>query len=196
MTIFEKELRNMFGSSEQFKERAYSGKSMVAKLDDDLRVKMSFVTLGVSSEYPALRVKVINRTEGEVDSEAGMRHAVCGIGVNLFSRSFPPELADIVTTVEDNIREKPDREALIAALTDEFFSERADEEIMKEYRQRSLVIGQRVEVRAISGESFDAFALDITDSGALLVKKDDGSEQALISAEVSLKINQNKLGGN
>lgn len=69
MTIFEKELRNMFGSSEQFKERAYSGKSMVAKLDDDLRVKMSFVTLGVSSEYPALRVKVINRTEGEVDSE-------------------------------------------------------------------------------------------------------------------------------
>ncbi len=42
---------------------------MLAKLDDDLRVKVSFATLGYADHYEALRVKIINRTEGEVDSQ-------------------------------------------------------------------------------------------------------------------------------
>ena len=69
MTLFEKELKNMFDSSDLIKEKAYSGKSMIGRLDEDLRVKMSFVTTGVADVYSALRVKIINRTEGEVDSE-------------------------------------------------------------------------------------------------------------------------------
>lgn len=92
MTIFEKELRNMFGSSEQFKERAYSGKSMVAKLDDDLRVKMSFVTLGVSGEYPALRVKVINRTEGEIDSELFRFSDIIGTQRTAYNNKVEPHI--------------------------------------------------------------------------------------------------------
>ena len=69
MTLFEKELKNMFDSRDLIKEKAYSGKSMIGRLDEDLRVKMSFVTTGVADVYSALRVKIINRTEGEVDSE-------------------------------------------------------------------------------------------------------------------------------
>ena len=69
MTIFEKELKNMFDSNDLIKEKAYSGKSLIGRLDEDLRVKMSFVRTGVADVYSALRVKIINRAEGEVDSE-------------------------------------------------------------------------------------------------------------------------------
>ena len=127
-------------------------------------------------------------TEGEIDSEGGFRYAVCGIGVNLLSREFPDGLSDIVTTLEDCIGKKPDREKLIEALTEEFFAERAEAEIMQEYRERSVVIGRRVNVRRISGGSFSAFVIGITDDGALLVRTDGGGQEALISAEVSLSI--------
>ena len=45
------------------------GKTMMAKLDDDLRVKISFVECGCHETYEALRVRVINRNEGEVDTQ-------------------------------------------------------------------------------------------------------------------------------
>ena len=58
---------------------------------------------------------------------------------------------------------------------------------MDEYRRRSTVIGKRVEVRRISGESFFAKADTITDSGALAVRRDDGTVEELVSAEVSIR---------
>ena len=42
---------------------------MLAKIDEDLRVKASFVTTGVSGNYNAIRLRIINRTEGEVDAQ-------------------------------------------------------------------------------------------------------------------------------
>lgn len=47
----------------------FIGKTMMAKLDDDLRVKISFVTCGTHEKYEALQVRIINRTDGEVDSQ-------------------------------------------------------------------------------------------------------------------------------
>ena len=126
-------------------------------------------------------------TEGEIDSEGGFAFAVCGMGINLLSREFPPELRDIVTTVEDNTGNVPDREELISVLIEEFLSERDDAEIMTEYRRRSIVIGKKVTVNRISGQSFLATVLDITDSGGLLVEKESGEREELISAEVSLR---------
>lgn len=69
MTTFEKELKKMFGSCDFITDQTYSGKTMLGRLDDDLRIKISFVTTGYADHYTALRVRIINRTEGEVDSE-------------------------------------------------------------------------------------------------------------------------------
>lgn len=129
-------------------------------------------------------------TEGEIDSNGELEYAVCGIGVNLNSRKFPPEISDIVTTVEDITGKKPDREALIESLISEFFMEVRDSEIIKEYRRRSAVIGKPVKVHKLTGEIFSARALDITDNGELLVEDENGSRETLISAEVSLRLNQ------
>ena len=126
--------------------------------------------------------------EGEFDQGGNLSYAVCGIGVNLLKRKFPPDLADIVTTVEDNIGEKPNRDALAEALASEFFKDTDYAQILEEYRRRSVILGKRIEVRRISGESFFAKAIEISDTGALVVLSDTGERLELISAEVSLNI--------
>lgn len=67
MNLFEKELQTMFGDSDILSDVKISGKTLIGKLDDDLRVKIQFITEGVADNYSALRLKIINRTEGEVD---------------------------------------------------------------------------------------------------------------------------------
>ena len=127
-------------------------------------------------------------TEGEINSRGEFEYAVCGVGVNLASRAFPPELAEIVTTVEDNTGTAPDRDLLAEALISEFFADADDFEIMDEYRRRSAVIGKRVEVHKLTGEVFFATAVEITDAGELVVEDEYGRRESLISAEVSLKL--------
>ena len=92
MTLFEKELKGMFGSSDLIKERVYSGKTMIGRLDDDLRVKASFVTTGVADVYSALRVKIINRTEGEVDSQIFKFSDIIGTQRTAYNNKIDPHI--------------------------------------------------------------------------------------------------------
>lgn len=127
-------------------------------------------------------------TEGEFDSErGGFAYLICGIGINLLNRAFPDEISDIATSVEKETGYLPDVNLLAARLICEFFSDDEPCAVMEEYRRRSTVIGKRVEVRRISGETFFAKADTITDSGALAVRRDDGAVEELVSAEVSIR---------
>ena len=92
MTLFEKELKGMFGSSDLIKEKVYSGKTMIGRLDDDLRVKASFVTTGVADVYSALRVKIINRTEGEVDSQIFNFSDIIGTQRTAYNNKIDPHI--------------------------------------------------------------------------------------------------------
>ena len=92
MTLFEKELKGMFGSSDLIKEKVYSGKTMIGRLDDDLRVKASFVTTGVADVYSALRVKIINRTEGEVDSQIFKFSDIIGTQRTAYNNKIDPHI--------------------------------------------------------------------------------------------------------
>ncbi len=67
MNFFEKEMRSFFECSDIIQEAKFSGKTMLGKLDDDLRVKMEFVSRGVVGCYPTLQMSIINRTQGLVD---------------------------------------------------------------------------------------------------------------------------------
>ncbi len=67
MNFFEQELRNMFSQNKTLKEQKYCGRTMLAKLDEDLRVKLRFVTQGYADHYTAIEATIINRTDGEVD---------------------------------------------------------------------------------------------------------------------------------
>ena len=67
MNFFEKELRNLFGSSPMLRDAHYCGRTCLAKLDEELRVKLQFTTTGYADHYDAIKLAVINRTDGVVD---------------------------------------------------------------------------------------------------------------------------------
>lgn len=69
MNFYEQELRNLFGSSPMLRDAHYCGRTCLAKLDEDLRVKLQFTTTGYADHYDAIKLAVINRTDGVVDQQ-------------------------------------------------------------------------------------------------------------------------------
>jgi hypothetical protein len=69
MNFFEHEMRRLFGDSPVIQDAKYCGKTLIGKVDDELRVKLQFITTGYADHYDSIRMKIINRTEGEVDSQ-------------------------------------------------------------------------------------------------------------------------------
>lgn len=70
MTFFEKELHRLFDDSERISEdTVFAGKTMITKIGEDLRAKVQFVSTNIAAQYDALRLTIINRHEGAVDTE-------------------------------------------------------------------------------------------------------------------------------
>jgi hypothetical protein len=69
MIVYEKALRDLFGKSEELKDIKYTGRTCLARLDKDLRVKLQFVTTGTAGNYTAICASIINRTDGVVDKQ-------------------------------------------------------------------------------------------------------------------------------
>lgn len=69
MNLYEQELQKMIYGNPFIKSYTLAGRAVLGKLDDDLRVKISLVTTGVAEHYDALKIRIINRTEGDVDAQ-------------------------------------------------------------------------------------------------------------------------------
>lgn len=67
-TTFEKELKKIFGDDLILNNTKYVGRNCYGELDENIRMKARFVSMGVSSHFDALRLELINRTEGEIDA--------------------------------------------------------------------------------------------------------------------------------
>ncbi|MCL2053070.1 MAG: biotin--[acetyl-CoA-carboxylase] ligase [Oscillospiraceae bacterium] len=131
-------------------------------------------------------------TEAITDFESGnMPWIVVGIGVNFKypEGGFPEEIKNSAGAV---FSEKPaiTRNQLAAEITNRMlnFEARAEnKELLCEYKRRLMMLGKRVFVTGLK-ESFEATAEDIDDTGALIVKKDNGETLSLSSGEISLKM--------
>ena len=66
--FFEQELQKLFGDGKIINDPTYSGRSCYGTLGKDLRVRAQFITTCISDEYDALKLTVLNRTEGQVDA--------------------------------------------------------------------------------------------------------------------------------
>ena len=66
--VFEQELRKLFGDGEVIDNPAYSGRACFGSLGKDLRVRAQFITTNISNHYDALKLTVLNRTDGPVDT--------------------------------------------------------------------------------------------------------------------------------
>lgn len=130
-------------------------------------------------------------TEASINFESGgLDYAVAGIGINLKSvkNSFPEELLEIASSVEDEIGNLPGRCRLIAEILnniDSYMQGIESRAFLEEYRRRSFITGMRVAVSKYDEER-TAAALGISDNAGLIVKYDDGTEEVLNSGEARI----------
>ncbi len=130
-------------------------------------------------------------TELSVAATGVVDYAVVGIGINCTQTAFPQEIAYIACSAEDVLCKPIDRQALIQQLLQELdnMNERLlprRAEIMARYRRDCVTLGKQVKV--LRGENIrTGTALDVSDDGALLVRFDDGTTEAVNSGEVSVR---------
>lgn len=66
MTFFEQELRKIVGT--EYPDATFVGRACYVRLGEPNRAKIQFTTTGISNQYSALRLTILNRQEGEVDT--------------------------------------------------------------------------------------------------------------------------------
>jgi len=120
-----------------------------------------------------------------VPGEAGMAGSlVIGVGINVTTTDFPPELSEAAS-----LGRMVDRNELIAAIARELLRETADlrdTSYLEDYRAWSLVLGRPVSW-VLNGERREALALEIDDDGGLVILDQDGSRRTLRSGEISVR---------
>jgi len=70
MAFFENELKKMFGKGSPIKDARFVGSACVGRLSGTVNVKIKFAEFGRYQKYEGLEVKVFNRNEGVIDSNA------------------------------------------------------------------------------------------------------------------------------
>ncbi len=66
--FFEQELRKLFGDGKIIESPQFVGRACLGTLGGDLRVRAQFITGMVANQYNALKIVVLNRTDGPVDT--------------------------------------------------------------------------------------------------------------------------------
>ena len=132
-------------------------------------------------------------TELGFDSQGMVDFAVVGIGINCCQQQsdFPEELRHVAGSLCSVTGKEIDRIRVAAAMMDALYrmdaqllTEKA--RIMEQYRRDCITLGQEVSV--IRGDEIRCgTALDIDESGALLVRFSDGREAFVNSGEVSVR---------
>lgn len=79
MNFFEGELHRMFGGNDIIHDPKIVGRTLLGKIDDDLRVKLQFVSTEVHKHYDAIQVSILNRTDGLVDRETMLFGDIIGV---------------------------------------------------------------------------------------------------------------------
>ena len=124
------------------------------------------------------------------DAQGGM-FVIVGTGLNVRSGAYPPELRERAIAL-DEVCTPPARSQLIAAYLNAL-EEAVDavergmlSGITKPYHESSCTLGREVQVIGTQ-ETFTGVAVDIDESGALLVRTAAGEVQRVLAADVSVR---------
>ena len=130
----------------------------------------------------------------EMDCEMSEVHFVIpGIGINVNTASFPPEIAEIATSLYLECGKTVSRRRLVHKVLERleehyetFLRTGSFAAMLEDYRKHCITLGK--EVHVLGREPFFAEALDITPEGELLVRwADNGKEEVVFSGEVSIR---------
>lgn len=146
-------------------------------------------------------------TEAGFSNESrGIDYVIAGIGINVYGREFPEDIRDIATSIEAEIDrtarnnenaalQTPDRNQLIAEILNQMepFVTGEETDYLEEYRERSVIIGKRVNV--INGNvQYPALAVGIDDDCGLIVEREEidgnvtGERKVITAGEVSIRL--------
>lgn len=125
-----------------------------------------------------------------VDTTTGLA-VIVGIGINLTSRNFPDEIADIATSIEAEIAKRISPDEIAKILTryliyfyDMLNQENGPAELLREWQRRSSYFsGKSVRVR-VADKTIEGVTNGLEENGALRVKMVDGNTTIVQAGDV------------
>ena len=69
MTFFEQEMRKFLDGNEMLTKMVFCDKMVIGKLDKNVNVKISFNNFGVANNYAGMKVEIINKLLGNIDTQ-------------------------------------------------------------------------------------------------------------------------------
>lgn len=117
-----------------------------------------------------------------------------GLNVNQLAEDFPQEILSTATSLRISGKTGAviDRSRVAAEILNcleevyEMFILKGSSWIVEEWKRWNLTLGKMVRLSSRNGE-FTALAYDIMPDGKLIVKKEDGTTQEVLSGEISLR---------
>lgn len=116
------------------------------------------------------------------------RFVIIGIGINVSNLSFPGELSDTATSLNEENLPKEEFICFLSETLLGYIKNLPESSFMDEYRERSLVLDKKVSYIK-NGVTYSGTAKSIDESGALFVVGDNGEKDLLSSGEITLRIN-------
>ncbi|KPK17640.1 MAG: hypothetical protein AMK69_25620 [Nitrospira bacterium SG8_3] len=129
-------------------------------------------------------------TEMSTEMDA-VNYIVVGLGLNVNTPRFPPEIRGIATSILIETGEPFPRVRLIQEYLKRYetyydiYKNTGFDPVIKRWKDLSNIIGKKVEVEII-GNQFIGEALDMDVDGALILKDDQGGMHRIISGDIRL----------
>jgi BirA family biotin operon repressor/biotin-[acetyl-CoA-carboxylase] ligase len=124
-------------------------------------------------------------------SGARIEHVIVGIGINVATSEFPPELDELATSLGRCLGEPPPRDDVLSKIVNalsrryEAFVEHGAAATCAAWRAEVDFLGRRVSVRS-GDERIEGVAEQLDDEGALHVRDDAGRDHRLWAGDVAL----------
>jgi len=122
--------------------------------------------------------------------EAGKDYAIVGIGMNVNSSAFPPEVAEIATSLRIETSLQHPRHEVLAAIIRNFARRSREigpdfDQLLDSVRQRCVLSGHRVSLTTSSGPRQGVIE-GIAPGGELLLRTETGLERLIQADEVRI----------
>lgn len=130
-------------------------------------------------------------TEAISDFESGtIESIILGIGINVSTETndFPEELRQTAGSISSS--PTVNRNHLIAEILNqiyEVYTNLAPGSYIEEYKSRSMILNQQI-YYVKNNIKYNATPIDITETGGLVVQKENGEIETLTSGEVSIRL--------
>jgi len=117
---------------------------------------------------------------------------VVGIGINFSTAEaeFPKDLRQVARAIFPCGNPPVSRNQLVGEVISRMLVPAypyIEENLLEKYKQRLMMLGKKILVTG-SGQPYEAIALDIDDTGSLIVRKNTGEVVSLSSGEVSIRL--------